>query len=103
MYSMVVLFQEVTAFNVSLIQVCSYFKSIDYENYCHLVLHCITLHYTVKHRLTLNSRKRNDDEKRSVISLAFHQVSDEGNGLDRLAKAHFISQDSIQVVVIERH
>ena len=32
-----------------------------------------------------------------------HQVGDEGDGLDGFAQSHLISQDPVQVVVVERH
>lgn len=48
-------------------------------------------------------REWDDDEEGSVEALVLHEVSDEGDGLDRFAQTHLISQDAIQVVVIKRH
>ena len=30
-----------------------------------------------------------------------HQVSDKGNGLDSFAEAHFVSQDTVEIVVVQ--
>lgn len=32
-----------------------------------------------------------------------HQVGDKGNGLDGFAEAHFISQDAVEIVVVQGH
>lgn len=33
----------------------------------------------------------------------FHEVRDEGDGLDGFPQTHFVGQDPIQVVVVERN
>lgn len=50
-----------------------------------------------------DSRERDNDEKRSIVALLLHEVGDEGNGLDGLTKTHLICQDSVEMVVVERH
>ena len=44
-----------------------------------------------------------DDEEGPVEALVLHEVSDEGDSLDRFPKTHLVSQDAIQVVVVKRH
>lgn len=48
-------------------------------------------------------RERHDDEERPIDALVLHEVCDERDGLDRLPQPHLISQDAIQVVVIQGH
>lgn len=48
-------------------------------------------------------RERNNDEKGTIEPLQLHQIGDKGDGLDGFAKAHFISQDAVQIVVVQRH
>ena len=45
-------------------------------------------------------REGDNDEIRAVEPLEFHQVGDEGDGLDGFAKAHFISQNAVQIIVV---
>lgn len=33
----------------------------------------------------------------------FHEVRDEGNGLDGFPQAHLVRQDPIQIIVVERN
>ena len=47
-----------------------------------------------------DSREGDNDEKGAIVPLLLHEVRDEGNGLDGLAKAHLVRQDPIQVVVV---
>ena len=47
-------------------------------------------------------RERYDDEEGPVEALVLHEVSDEGDGLDRFSQTHLISQDAVQVVVVKR-
>lgn len=54
-------------------------------------------------RLDWDLRQWHNDEEWPVEALVLHEVSDEGDGLDRLSQSHLISQDAIQVVVIQRH
>ena len=49
----------------------------------------------------IHSREGHDDEEGPIVALGLHEVGDEGNGLDGLAKAHLVRQDAIQVVVIQ--
>ena len=42
------------------------------------------------------------DEVRPTLALRFHKQSEECNGLNCLAKAHFVSQDAIDAVVVQR-
>lgn len=59
---------------------------------------------TWTHRQTEEDlRERYDDEEGPVEALVLHEVSDEGDGLDRFSQTHLISQDAIQVVVVKRH
>lgn len=46
-------------------------------------------------------REWHNDEKGSIEALVLHEVSDEGDGLDCFTKAHLISQNTIQVVVVK--
>ena len=48
-------------------------------------------------------RERHDDEERPVDALVLHEVCDERDGLDGLPQPHLISQDAIQVVVVQGH
>ncbi len=48
-----------------------------------------------------NSRERHDDEVGPVVTLRLHQVGDQADGLDGLAQTHLVSQDPIQVVVVQ--
>lgn len=48
-------------------------------------------------------RERHDDEEGPVDALVLHEVSDERNGLDSLPQPHLVSQDAVQVVVIQGH
>lgn len=48
-------------------------------------------------RLRLRARRQ------THTHLALHQVSQQSNSLNGLAQAHFISQDAVQVVVVQRH
>lgn len=50
-----------------------------------------------------DSREGHDDEEGAVDALVLHEVGDEADGLDGLAQTHLISQDPIQVVVVQRH
>lgn len=33
----------------------------------------------------------------------FHEVRDEGDGLDGFAQTHLVGQDPVQIIVVERH
>mmetsp|Transcript_10985 Transcript_10985/g.36071 ORF Transcript_10985/g.36071 Transcript_10985/m.36071 type:complete len:799 (-) Transcript_10985:551-2947(-) len=44
-----------------------------------------------------------DDEVRPFIAFLLVQVSHERDGLNRLAEAHLIGQNAVEVVVVERH
>lgn len=44
-----------------------------------------------------------NDEEGAVDSLVLHQVADQSDGLDGFAQTHLVSQDSVQVVVVEGH
>lgn len=46
-------------------------------------------------------REWHNDEKGSIEALILHEVSDKGDGLDCFAKAHLISQNTIQIVVVK--
>lgn len=46
-------------------------------------------------------REGNNDEKGPIEPFVLHQVGNECNGLDGFAKAHFISQDAIEIVVVQ--
>lgn len=48
-------------------------------------------------------RERHDDEVGSIEPLVFHEVRDEGNGLDGFPQTHLVGQDPIQVIVVERN
>lgn len=49
------------------------------------------------------SRKRCQDEERTVVILALHEVRDERNGLDRFAETHLVGQNTVQAVVVQRN
>jgi len=53
--------------------------------------------------LCLYIRERNDDEEGPIDALVLHEVRDECNGLDGLPQPHLISQDAVQVVVVQGH
>lgn len=46
-------------------------------------------------------RKRNNDEIGAIEPFVLHQISDKCNSLYCLSQTHFISQNPIQIVVIE--
>ena len=48
-------------------------------------------------------RQGHDDEERSVILLGLDEVRYEGYRLDRFAQTHFVGQDSVEIVVVQRH
>lgn len=49
------------------------------------------------------SRERHNDEERPVDAFVLHEVRDERDGLDGLPQAHLVSQDAVQVVVVQGH
>lgn len=51
----------------------------------------------------IHLRKRNNNKERPVLLLLFNNVGDQADGLNCLAKTHFICQDAIQIVVVQRH
>lgn len=57
--------------------------------------------YFRNYKLWTNSRERHYDEERSIVALFLHEVGDECNRLDGLAQSHLISEDTIQVVVVQ--
>lgn len=48
-------------------------------------------------------RERYDYEEGPIDALVLHEVCDERNGLDGLSQTHLVSQDAIQVVVVQGH
>lgn len=48
-------------------------------------------------------REWNDDQIGPIEPLVLHQVGDKGDGLDGFAEAHLISQDAVQIVIVEGH
>lgn len=54
-------------------------------------------------KLQIHLRERDYNKIRSVDMFGFHEVSDKSNSLDGFAKTHFISQDPIKIVVVERY
>lgn len=48
-------------------------------------------------------RQRNNDEVRSVVALHFHQVGYQGYSLDCLAETHLVSQNTVQIIVVQRY
>ncbi len=48
-------------------------------------------------------REWHNDKEGSIDSLSLHEVCDETNGLDGLAQTHLIGQNTIQVIVVQRH
>ena len=50
-----------------------------------------------------HSREGHYDEEGPVDTLVLHEVRDERDGLDGLAQAHLVSQDAVQVVVVQGH
>ena len=60
---------------------------------------------TTHRRLNLgrHSREGHYDEEGPIDALVLHEVRDERDGLDGLAQAHLVSQDAIQVVVVQGH
>lgn len=48
-------------------------------------------------------REGHDDEVGSIEPFVFHEVRDEGNGLDGFPQTHLVGQDPIQIIVVERN
>lgn len=51
--------------------------------------------------MKVSLRQGYDNEVGSVEPFVLHQVRDQSNGLDGFSQAHLISQDPIQVIVVE--
>lgn len=51
----------------------------------------------------MHLRERHYDEEGPVDALVLHEVRDERDGLDGFPQTHLISQDAIQVVVVQGH
>lgn len=65
--------------------------------------HLITPLITLLTACLLDLRERYNDEVRPVEPLLFHQISDKCYSLNGLPQSHLISQNTIQVVVVQRH
>lgn len=65
--------------------------------------HLITPLITLFTAYLLDLRERYDDEVGPVEPLLFHQISDKCDSLNCLPQSHLISQNTIQVVVVQRH
>lgn len=55
------------------------------------------------HWFAWDLREWYNDKEGSIEALVLHEVSNKGDGLDCFAKAHLISQNAIQIVVVKWH
>lgn len=55
------------------------------------------------HELEMHLRKRHNNKEGSVLLFLFNDVGDQADGLNCLAETHFICQDAVQIVVVQRH
>lgn len=48
-------------------------------------------------------REGSNDKERAKVLFEFNQIAEQSNSLDSLSQAHFISKDSVEIVIVKRH
>ena len=58
----------------------------------------------LKFRRPIGERREwHDDQRRARVLLQVDQMHDQGDGLNRLAEAHLVGENTVQIVVVQRH